>query len=459
MSSVTNPSFETAGPLAGIPNAWHRRGSQSGGMIAVGFADRAFTDFVAPTVMEDGSWTRNEVTLTVNASAAPDGSMTADRLTERLANALHYLRTTNPVSFLEGHTYTVGCYLKAAGRSHGGIAIPTTTGTVIGFADLTTGRFTLYPTPFEEIAQVSGEILVTPNGWVRVALTFSLSADLSSSPAIHLSDTGTVLAAYAGDASKGIDVWGAFLFEGNLRDSERFDGGWDGSENRSMTITAFEPLLFETGLADPITFSTETFESGWQNNIFAPTIGLVEAAVFDAALTPELVEDFADGWQSNLNDTVYPHITASTAALFDGDAYEDFSTGWSGSENRSETIAASTALQFDGDVPEAVEDFEEGFVNLEYTVDTGTEILTSAGHGRATGDTVYVTAQVGGKLPTGTNGTVRYFIEVLDANTLKLHTGSAAGPTVNFQDTGDGTQYLRADPVRFWTGEDIDTMP
>lgn len=94
--------------------------------------------------------------------------------------------------------------------------------------------------------------------------------------------------------------------------------------------------------------------------------------------------------------------------------------------------AGSTIRQFDGDKTFTV-------ANLS------TDQITCTAHGRKTGDPVTV-ANSGGALPAGLAAGTVYYVLVVDANTLSLHTsgpGSQEGTSrVNITDNGTGTQTL-----------------
>ncbi len=70
---------------------------------------------------------------------------------------------------------------------------------------------------------------------------------------------------------------------------EDFEGLWNGNES---FLSGFAP-------ADLIDVPTEAFEAGWRGNesyLFALAPSDVNAASYDAASTPEPVEDFEDLW-------------------------------------------------------------------------------------------------------------------------------------------------------------------
>lgn len=85
-------------------------------------------------------------------------------------------------------------------------------------------------------------------------------------------------------------------------------------------------------------------------------------------------------------------------------------------------------------------------------IDTGTEQLTATAHGLTTADDVLLHVSTGGALPAATptlSTTARYYVRVIDANTVTLHPTAADATnntnTINFTGAGTGTLYLDRD--------------
>lgn len=85
-----------------------------------------------------------------------------------------------------------------------------------------------------------------------------------------------------------------------------------------------------------------------------------------------------------------------------------------------------------------------GYSAGTFTVNTGTEVVTtSINHGRSVGDE-FVPANSGGALPAAiTAGNTYYVISTPAANTLTIST-EPGGSSVNFTDTGTGTHSFKA---------------
>jgi len=82
---------------------------------------------------------------------------------------------------------------------------------------------------------------------------------------------------------------------------------------------------------------------------------------------------------------------------------------------------------------------------ITFTADNTTNQLTATGHGRATGAGPIALIETAGTLPAGLSVTDRYWLIVVDANTLQLASSRAAaakGVFVAFSDDGSGTLDL-----------------
>jgi len=86
-------------------------------------------------------------------------------------------------------------------------------------------------------------------------------------------------------------------------------------------------------------------------------------------------------------------------------------------------------------------------------INTTSNQLTVTAHGLATADDVLVHMSTGGTMPALASGTLsnstRYYVKVVDANTLTLHVDAAAATAgtgaLDFTDSGTGTLYVDRD--------------
>jgi hypothetical protein len=143
---------------------------------------------------------------TLNAATAPDGTSTADLITEDTSTSTHLI-TQGSLSFTSGSTYTLSCFVKrGTGSRNAAIQVRAA---AFGSShrvniDLSTGA-----TSFAGSGVTFGSQSYL-NGWWRVFMTATATATVSS-----FVDIGTVSGAstlsYTGDGTSGIHLWGADL--------------------------------------------------------------------------------------------------------------------------------------------------------------------------------------------------------------------------------------------------------
>ena len=159
--------------------------------------------------LDNAAWTKLNVTITANATTAPDGTSTADKVLETTATGNHTPYRNNVYTSSNNHlTYSV--YLKAAERTWARVFIyvaATNTYHARANFDLTNGVI-------GSTTEGTSKIESAGNGWYRCSVT-GLNVTGTVSPQTYLfSDAGTTTN-YTGDAAKGIYAWGDQLVQAN----------------------------------------------------------------------------------------------------------------------------------------------------------------------------------------------------------------------------------------------------
>ena len=164
-------------------------------------------------------WSLGNVTSTSNAGLAPDGSQTANKLTENTVNNRHILTLGRPVAAGALQSpYTFSAYAKADTRGNIQLAVKeyqsfvrqasaifnVSTGT-IG----TTGGFNGATLLYSNIADVGG-------GWYRCSMTVNLGSTETQIGSEILMANSSSVSSYTGDGTSSIYVWGAQTEAGNV---------------------------------------------------------------------------------------------------------------------------------------------------------------------------------------------------------------------------------------------------
>ena len=151
---------------------------------------------------DNASWTKTRISVTANAIAAPNGTLTADQLIEdNSASTTHFVTVTATVT---ATTHTHSVYAKPNGRNHialqgfNGASNPT------AYFNITTGV----------VGTTTGvaSTAITPagDGWYRCSITYAVTSGTVTTAAVYLA-TADNSPTYTGDNASGIYIWGAQL--------------------------------------------------------------------------------------------------------------------------------------------------------------------------------------------------------------------------------------------------------
>ena len=157
---------------------------------------------------DNAAWGKSRITLSANAATAPDGTNTAELITQDTGTGDHSVLEV--LSFTSGTIYTGSVYFKAGSAVKAAIwlqslAFGTNKGIVV---DLSTGAFAANVT-----APDSYSITPLGNGWFRVSVTATASSTTSASLVIGMTKSSNQIS-YTGACTSGIYVWGAQLEAG-----------------------------------------------------------------------------------------------------------------------------------------------------------------------------------------------------------------------------------------------------
>jgi hypothetical protein len=202
-SSTVGDYIQTTSAINSAPRFDHNPTTgESLGLLV----EEARTNLVTASADFSTGWTPTRAALTTNQTTAPDGTTTADLLTEDTSTNTHIIQSSFAVT--SGTSYTLSVWVKQntsvsptrnirlflpSGQFGSGSAV------AAGF-DLATGVITVTNSPSATSLQFYA------NGWVRVSVTSTCTTTGTAS--ISLQMTSGVTTSYTGGSS-GLYLWGA----------------------------------------------------------------------------------------------------------------------------------------------------------------------------------------------------------------------------------------------------------
>jgi hypothetical protein len=141
--------------------------------------------------------------ISANATLAPDGTMTADKLVEDSILSQYKQVRQGPLASITG-TYTISCFVKAAEVYRGYIQLLNTTNAYLEF-DLNQGRI------LTSIG-TNPTIEKYPNGWYRVSVSNTFTNETPIIYVVTMNPSG--LTNYTGNGVNGMFVWGLQVEQG-----------------------------------------------------------------------------------------------------------------------------------------------------------------------------------------------------------------------------------------------------
>lgn len=149
-------------------------------------------------------WIKSFATVTANAAAAPDGTMTADTLTETAVSNFHSAYRTS-VAIVSGETWTLSAYAKPNGRNEINLYFDMGgSNTVTAVFNVATGVISVAAATTGSFSAPSASIEAAENDYYRCSITATVGSTGNSTTAVELYNGGRT---YLGDGVSGAHIW------------------------------------------------------------------------------------------------------------------------------------------------------------------------------------------------------------------------------------------------------------
>lgn len=153
---------------------------------------------------DNAAWTKSATTITANATTAPDGTTTADKLIEGSGGSFHTI--SQAVTVGAGAALAYSIFAKASERTFlymqmdAGTAMP---GDRFAYFNLGTGAIGTTQ------ANTTAFIQALANGWYRCTIVATADADGGTATCKLITAQNGSTINYSGDGTSGIFIWGA----------------------------------------------------------------------------------------------------------------------------------------------------------------------------------------------------------------------------------------------------------
>lgn len=228
---------------------------------------------------ENGYWVKVNSSVSTNATTAPDGTLTAEKLIDNTVNDAHYI-VSSTVSITGSLTYTYSFYVKAAEITAGAAALysdvpPYDSNLGISF-NLTTGTVT--PNPAGAGVILSTGISNVGSGWYRIWCT-----GLTNRTNIHRFNIS--LGAYLGTGTQGFFIWGAQLSQSNwLQGYQATTTAQVFRRDASQSTAANQPRIVGGGVIERENGKPTLFFDGVNDHFVGTDIALPTWSIFATAV-------------------------------------------------------------------------------------------------------------------------------------------------------------------------------
>ena len=157
---------------------------------------------------DNGFYLQDDISIVANSTTAPDGTTTADTISDTATNSDHRVIANNSFTTVSGQSYTLSFFIKNLNRNFAQIAFATS-----GFSSTAYANFDLSTGVLGTVgAGTTATITAAGNGWYRCSITATASSSALTGLFVSLITSATAVRAelYAG-TGQSIFLWGAQL--------------------------------------------------------------------------------------------------------------------------------------------------------------------------------------------------------------------------------------------------------
>ena len=250
---------------------------------------------------ENAYWTKENASITTNATTAPDGTLTAELLTENSANGVH--RAYDALT-LATVSHTSSIYAKANGRSWIYVRTDTATG-IQAFFNISTGVVGTVG------SGITASIQNVGNGWYRCSITLIPIASNNLLVGLASSDNTP---SYTGDGTSGAYIWGAQLEVGSTATAYMVSGASNGFRAVPVVSGSATPkgLLVEESRTNLLTYSEDFSNAVWAKGSASVTANYATAP--NGTVTAALISGSGGG--QRITQTATANGTQQTLSFF-----------------------------------------------------------------------------------------------------------------------------------------------
>jgi len=159
----------------------------------------------------DAAWTKTLSSITADATIAPNGTTTADKLVEDSSTGAHNIAEAAAITYTSGLAYTFSFFIKKAERQT--VQILTHPNPFPGTVAQRTAIFNSNTGAFVSVgsAYTGSSVTAFSDGWYRVSVSSTSDATATGNFTITLCSDDIGTSSYTGNGTSGLFLWGAQL--------------------------------------------------------------------------------------------------------------------------------------------------------------------------------------------------------------------------------------------------------